>query len=190
MLKHALGDVIAQKVILCINAYKHFSIWDKVHEKPFTKLADSITPCIGYLAAFPYASPDRYALGFSNQQRKEAPFWYFSHAPHPNHDRNHSCVIGGPEFDLDDSYSSEWIEAKGTLSLNFIQDFLKTTFPEAPQNLPFFWHGLMGYSTDGLRWVGPDADHPHLWYNLACNGIGIVPAIAGAKKMATLMPFL
>ena len=68
-----------------------------------------------------------------------------------------------------------------------IHYFLKTTFKDAPQTFPFYWHGWMGYTSNGLRWVGPDADYPHLWYNLACNGIGIVPAIGGAKRIATLM---
>ena len=77
-----------------------------------------------------------------------------------NHNPDHSCVIGGPEFDLDDSYSPEWVEAKGKESLDLIKHFLKTTFKDAPDTFPFFWHGWMGYTTDGLRWVGPDADSP------------------------------
>lgn len=189
VLEHAHGNVTSQEVILCTNAYKHFSIWDQINEKPVTKLQDSITPRIGYLAAFPNTSPERYALGFLNQQGayKTVPFWYFSHAPHANHNRNHSCVLGGPEFDLDDSYSPEWVEAKGALSFDLIKHFVKTTFKEVPDTFPFFWYGWMGYTSDGLRWIGPDSDYPHLWYNLACNGIGIVPAIAGAKRIATLM---
>lgn len=187
LLKHAHGEVNCDEVILCTNAYKDFSIWE--NDKPVTKLQDSITPRIGYLAAFRGDSSERYALGFLNQQEafNEIPFWYFSHAPHPNHNPEHACVIGGPEFDLEGSYSQEWVEAKGVLSLNLITHFLKKTFKQAPTAFPFFWHGWMGYTPDGLRWVGPDADHPRLWYNLACNGIGIVHAIAGGKKIATLM---
>ena len=45
----------------------------------------------------------------------------------------------------------------------------------------------MGYTHNGLRWVGEDPHHPHLWYNLGCNGIGILPAIAGAKRIARQM---
>jgi glycine/D-amino acid oxidase-like deaminating enzyme len=189
VLQHAHGKVTAQEVILCTNAYKDFSIWDRMNEKPYTKLQDSITSRIGFLVAYPNSSPQSFAMGFVNHHKafKEVPFWYFSHAPYPTHDRNHSCVLGGPEFNLDGAYSPEWVEAKGALSLDLIQYFLKMTFKEAPATLPFFWHGWMGYTSNGLRWVGPDSDYPHLWYNLACNGIGIVPAIAGAKKIAALM---
>lgn len=189
VLEHAYGKVTVKDVILCTNAYTDFSIWDQVAGEPFTKLQDAITRRIGYLAAFPNASPEAYALGFLNQ--KEAfngvPFWYFPHAPHPNHNPHHSCVLGGPEFDLNETYSSEWVETRKKLSLDLIQHFLKITFKEAPSTLPFFWYGWMGYTSNGLRWVGPDADHPHLWYNLACNGIGIVSAITATKKIATLM---
>lgn len=189
VLEHSHGKVTTQDVILCTNAYKDFSIWDQIHRKPFTKLHDAIMPRIGYLAAFPNTSPDGYALGFLNQREtfKEVPFWYFSHAPHPNHNPNHSCVLGGPEFGLNEAYSTEWVETKKKLSLDLITRFLKITFKEPPSTFPFFWYGWMGYTPDGLRWVGPDADHPHLWYNLACNGIGIVPALAAAKRIATLM---
>ncbi len=188
-LEHVHGKVTSQEVILCTNAYKHFSIWDGINEKPVTKLQDSITSRIGYIAAFPNASPERYALGFVNQHEpfKNVHFWYFSHAPHASHDPNHSCVIGGPEFDLDVSCSTELVNVKGAESLELFKHFLETTFKKAPSTFPFFWHGWMGYSPNGLRWVGPDSDHPHLWYNLACNGIGIVPAIAGAKRIATLI---
>lgn len=186
ILEHAHGKVTSQDIILCTNGYKNFSIWDHINEKPFTKLQESITPRIGYLAAFPDPSSERYALAFSNEQRpfEKVPFWYFSHAPHANHDLNHSCVIGGPEFNL-----AEWEENKLEFNLNLIKDFLKATFKEPPNTLPFFWlfwHGWMGYSSNGLRWVGADSEYPHLWYNLACNGIGIVPAIAGARRIAAL----
>ncbi len=189
VLEHAHGKVTAQEVILCTNGYKNFSIWDRINEKPYTKLQDSITSRIGFLVAYPHSSPESHAMGFVNHHKafKEVPFWYFSHAPHPTHDRNHSSVLGGPEFNLEGAYSPEWVEAKEALSLDLIRHFLKMTFKEAPATLPFFWHGWMGYTSNGIRWVGPDSDYPHLWYNLACNGIGIVPAIAGAKKIAALM---
>jgi len=189
VLKHSEGIITADDVILCTNAYKDFTIWDHSTKTAYTKLQDSITPRIGYLAAFPDNSVTSYALGLSTDREpfNSAPYWYFSHAPHANHDLNHSCVIGGPEFDLHDSLSQEWMDDKKEKSLDLIKLFLKTTFKQTPDTLSFFWYGWMGYTSDGLRWVGPDSDHPHLWYNLACNGIGMVPAIAAAKRIAALM---
>jgi glycine/D-amino acid oxidase-like deaminating enzyme len=189
VLLHAHGKITGEEVILCTNGYTNFTIWDQINQRAFTRLHDSITPRIGFLAAYSSPSPERYALGFLNHDGayEKVPFWYFSNAPHPLHNPNHACVIGGPEFDRDDSYCTQWEEAKEKESLDLTKHFLKTTFKDAPDTFPFFWHGWMGYTADGLRWVGPDADHPHLWYNLACNGIGIVPAIAGGKRIAELL---
>jgi len=47
----------------------------------------------------------------------------------------------------------------------------------------------MGYTSNGLRWVGPDPDYPHLWYKLARNGIEIIPSVAGAKKIVSMLRF-
>jgi len=183
-LQHAQGTVNAEEVVLCTNGYKNFTIWDRIHEKPYTKLHDNISPRIGYLAAFPGDAQESYAVGFLNQQGpyQDVPFWYFSYAPHPNDNPDHACVIGGPEFDL-----TQWKVSKGAESLDLVKQFLKSTLNDAPDTFPYFWSGWMGYSSDGMRWVGPDTQYPHLWYNLACNGIGIVPAIAGAKKIASTM---
>jgi glycine/D-amino acid oxidase-like deaminating enzyme len=189
LLEYGGGKVKAQELILCTNAYHHFSIWDQRHQRPFTKLQERVLPRIGYVAAFSSSSSERYALGFVNKNGpfQQVPFWYFSNASDPGQDPHHACVIGGPEFDLEDEGSQEWIKSRGEASLELIRRFLSTTFAKTPNTFPFFWHGWMGYTSAGLRWVGPDEDHPHLWYNLACNGIGIVPAITGGQKIAALM---
>lgn len=192
ILKHAHGIVQAQDIILCTNAYTDFSIWDHSGNKPFTKLQESIRPRIGFLVAYPNPSPKPYAIGYLNQRPpfEEVPFWYFSCAPHSNNNPDHACVLGGPEFELEGSLLPNWVKEKEAESLQLIKEFTQLTFKEAPATFPFFWYGWMGYTQDGLRLVGPDPEQPHLWYNLACNGIGIIPAIAGAKKIARLLSLL
>jgi len=37
---------------------------------------------------------------------------------------------------------------------------------------------------DGLRLVGPDHDVEGLWYNLGCNGVGLLPSLVSGKKVA------
>lgn len=156
-------NIHSQHLILCTNGYTHFSIHDQ--NGPFTKLQDSISPQEGYLAGFPNFNNDSYAVAYINDW-EDVPYWYFS-------THNGLSILGGPEFD----------KVNNEKALELTKQFLKETFNQTP-TLPFFWHGTMGYTENGLRWVGQDADHPHLWYNLACNGIGIVPAIAGAKAIA------
>jgi glycine/D-amino acid oxidase-like deaminating enzyme len=42
----------------------------------------------------------------------------------------------------------------------------------------------MGYTTTGVRLVGREPLEERLMYNLGCNGIGILPSIMGAEKIA------
>jgi glycine/D-amino acid oxidase-like deaminating enzyme len=52
-------------------------------------------------------------------------------------------------------------------SYDEIQNFLKKyRTEEIPEVFPYTWHGLMGYTHTGLRYIGQDPNTPHLWYNL------------------------
>ncbi len=42
----------------------------------------------------------------------------------------------------------------------------------------------MAYTPDGMRKVGPHPEHLHLWYNLGCNGVGILSSVHGGWKIA------
>lgn len=53
--------------------------------------------------------------------------------------------------------------------------------------MPYLWHGLMGYTHTGVRYIGQDPHAPHLWYNLGCNGVGIVSAVFGGWKIAKIL---
>ncbi|MBP7774142.1 FAD-binding oxidoreductase, partial [Candidatus Gracilibacteria bacterium] len=55
---------------------------------------------------------------------------------------------------------------------------------KVPESFPYAWHGLMGYTHTGLRYIGQDPHTPHLWYNLGCNGVGIVSSVYGGWKIA------
>jgi len=37
---------------------------------------------------------------------------------------------------------------------------------------------------DGLRLVGPDPEMEGLWYNLGCNGVGLLPSLVSGRKMS------
>ena len=45
----------------------------------------------------------------------------------------------------------------------------------------------MGYTSTGVRAVGQDPGIPALYYNIGCDGIGLLSAVAGAKRIAELM---
>jgi glycine/D-amino acid oxidase-like deaminating enzyme len=42
----------------------------------------------------------------------------------------------------------------------------------------------MGFTPNGVRLIGPEPYNPILYYNLGCNGVGLLPSIYGARKIA------
>jgi len=51
----------------------------------------------------------------------------------------------------------------------------------------YAWHGLMGYTPSRVRLVGFEPRNHALLYNLACNGVGILPSIHGGERIARLL---
>jgi glycine/D-amino acid oxidase-like deaminating enzyme len=69
-----------------------------------------------------------------------------------------------------------------------IQNFLRQyRTEEIPEEFPYTWHGLMWYTHTGIRYIGQDPRTPHLWYNLWCNGVGIVSSVYGGWKIAKIL---
>ena len=68
-----------------------------------------------------------------------------------------------------------------------IDHFLHRTYAHAPKgtiDYKYKWHGLMGYTPNGVRVIGPEPLNPVLLYNLGCNGVGILPSIYGSQKIS------
>ena len=45
----------------------------------------------------------------------------------------------------------------------------------------------MGYAPGRVRVVGAHPGAPGLLYNLGCNGVGFLPSIAGADRVARIL---
>ena len=103
--------------------------------------------------------------------------------------RELTCV-GGPDLPLGakEKYLPEKVpEAKEHYSR--IEEFYRKTIIDASQRRDedFSWHGLMGYTSSGVRIIGRDQTYPCLIYNMGCNGIGILPSIYGGKRVAQII---
>ena len=71
-------------------------------------------------------------------------------------------------------------------AMDIIDHFIHTIYDpsrEARAEYAFTWHGLMGYTTNGIR-IGPRPQNEVLLYRLGCNGVGILPSIMGGRKIA------
>jgi glycine/D-amino acid oxidase-like deaminating enzyme len=45
----------------------------------------------------------------------------------------------------------------------------------------------MGYTPNLVRLIGTEPRNPVLMYNLGCNGIGILPSLYGAQRIADIV---
>jgi hypothetical protein len=96
-----------------------------------------------------------------------------------------SMTTGGAAWDNANNYQTEHPysqEAKVE-----IDNFLRYTYKHAPKDnieYKFLWHGLMGFTPNGVRLIGPEPNNPILHYNLGCNGVGLLPSIYGGQKIS------
>jgi glycine/D-amino acid oxidase-like deaminating enzyme len=184
-------------VVLCTNGFEKFKITNTVGADIDTKFHHLVQGSVGYMAGYleehtksPIAIsylPKKSHTG--NSQFDADPYFYLTRRTfevEPN--KTHSLIcVGGPEARMDDTndYSREHPypdEAQGV-----IDEFLRKTYVHAPKgeiDYVYKWHGLMGYTPNGVRLIGPEPINPILMYNLGCNGVGILPSIYGAHKIA------
>jgi glycine/D-amino acid oxidase-like deaminating enzyme len=118
-------------------------------------------------------------------------YFYLTRRPHIHNDKEVGLIsIGGPEKKLEerDQYNREdfcdpWAE-------NLIDSFMKKNYIRHKKesiDYDFCWHGLVGYTSNGIRMVGEEPNNPVLLYNLGCNAVGIMPSIYGSKRIAQIL---
>jgi glycine/D-amino acid oxidase-like deaminating enzyme len=97
--------------------------------------------------------------------------------------------MGGPEYDLDERDYDPEARFPGEL-LTLLDDEVRPfAQPRRPprRSYDFHWHGLMGYNGSGIRVIGAHPRHPRLLYNLGCNGVGFLPSLCGAERLARML---
>jgi glycine/D-amino acid oxidase-like deaminating enzyme len=100
-----------------------------------------------------------------------------------------SCV-GGPEEILDDTQRYDPTAGfPRSMLYEFDGDVREIAFPERARGsgFDFAWHGLMAYTRGKVRLIGAEPRNPVLLYNLGCNGVGLLPGIFGAHRVAALV---
>lgn len=182
ILTHPSGQVTAKEVVLCTNGYKDFEICKQTGTR-FERLHNSLIPREGYMAAFKDDVRAPYAQAFFDDRGTyaDSPYFYLSHI-------RQLTILGGPEFDQPDGrHDKQIIIQRAVLSQEIYRKFLKNTYRMNDCQFTHFWYGIMGYTVNGVRWVGEEPQLKHLWYNLGCNGIGITTSIGAAKRLVALM---
>ncbi len=187
--------VIAEHTVLCTNGFESIQITNENGVDIDGRFHECVEGTIGYMGAFiSHENRPPTALSYfeASRQSRLDPYVYLTRRPHEGEGRrakNLICV-GGPEIGLDDKsaydrsahpYPSEAQVA--------IDGFMKRNFRNYPQETKydFTWHGLMGYTKNGVRLIGFEPCNHHLLYNLGCNGVGLLPSIYGASRISRLL---
>ncbi len=193
---HSLEHTIrAKRIVLCTNGFENFTITNEHGRDINARFHHTVHGTVGYMAG--YVEPlnrDPIAISYFPESKHygDEPYYYLTRRPHDAgevHQHNLVC-IGGPEKKLTDTaiYSRE--ETYEERIQDMIDAFLHANYQHAADEhtqYAFLWHGLMGYTTSGVRLIGPEPLNPVLMYNLGCNGVGILPSIYGGKRISEIV---
>lgn len=197
---HVLDHTVTtDRVVLCTNGFEHFTITNESGPDIDTTFHHMVNGRIGYMSG--YLQPhDQSPIAISYfpkvEQHAEGPtgetYFYLTRRPYEYESGKPQNLVstGGPERILSEGedyiregYCSEEIR-------NSIEAFLHTSYekhPEEEVEYAFCWHGLMGYTPNGIRRVGIEPCNPVLLYNLGCNGVGILPSIFGSMRISRIL---
>ncbi len=185
--------VECENVVLCTNGFENFDIIApsglSIDRRFHGNVRSLVAFMAGYLepqAGLPSATSYFQKAGENLSDDDGEGYFYVTHRPYEyDRDLKRGLVsVGGPDFTLED-------RAKYDRRMQFsdkagwqISEFVRRTYDKAEDlDFIFMWHGLMGYTQNRLRMIGPDPEHPRLLYNLGCNGVGILPSIFGGNKV-------
>jgi glycine/D-amino acid oxidase-like deaminating enzyme len=199
ILKHTVAlldggnhTITAQRIILCTNGFSTITIINETGLDINTKFHHLVHGTVGYMSGYlEKMNKPPIAISYLTDPdpRTDDPYFYLTRRMYEyERDKDYNLIsIGGPEasFDGYTQYSHE-VEYPEEVAEK-IDLFVKKVYDPDPNKkieYVFTWHGLMGYTKNGVRLVGPEPKNPILMYNLGCNGIGILPSIYGGQRIS------
>jgi glycine/D-amino acid oxidase-like deaminating enzyme len=183
------GRITTDRVVLCTNGFTGIRFSDPAGH-PLTVTGQRVRGTVGYMAG--YMDPidkDPAAIRYYSASTPDhtVPYYYLTRRHYePGKGGEILLCAGGPETELPRGTVYEPHRTYIPGATEELQEFLATTYRPGTGSLHprFLWHGLMGYTPGDIRMVGPDPRHPSLLYNLGCNGVGILPSVAGGLRVA------
>ncbi len=193
---HGGYAITAPYTVLCTNGFTHLHIENQSGDPIDASFHETVEGKVGYMAG--YLTPPGEsvcAISYINDKSEDGSDKYmyitrrlYEYEPQQVH--NLIC-IGGPEQDLHEKHTyDKHTHPFPDQAKQEIDAFLRSSRLDHPNgDYAFLWHGLMGYTKNGLRMIGPDPRNNRLLYNLGCNGVGILPSIYGGKRIADYVQF-
>lgn len=189
------NKIQAKNVVLCTNGFENFSIINESGSQIDTKFHHLVNGRIGYMSG--YLEPMNHAPAaicyFTKNDDEginasEERYHYLTRRPHLDEDGTLSNLVcaGGPDKLFPDLATYDRSSTCSEEERILLDDFLSNNYSHHPKqtSYAFCWHGLMGYTPNGIRRIGPEPCNATLLYNLGCNGVGILPSIYGGKRIA------
>ncbi len=192
-------EIYSDKIVLCTNGFEKIEIINKAGNDINTKFHHLVIGVVGYMAGYleedlrkPTAIsylPKKSSTG--NDAFDKDPYFYFTRRDYEIKNKKFNLIcIGGPEAVMDDSNNYKKEHPFPKEAQDSINNFLHKSYKYSPKgniNYKYIWHGLMGYTPNGIRLIGIEPLNKNLLYNLGCNGIGILPSIFGANKISKIL---
>lgn len=185
--------ITTQQVILCTNGFENFTILSEnsgaeINSDFHHKVSGQYATMAGFLEEI---GKDPTAISYYEGEVKSfdenEEYFYMTRRHYEAADIGEMGLVcvGGPVTYLPDRTIYDRDNPVNDVHHDNIDDFIRRTY-SAPVDLEyhFTWHGLMGYTENGVRMIGPDPRDSRLLYNLGCNGVGLLPSIFGADRVA------
>lgn len=190
-------DIHAKRVVLCTNGFERLHIENDAGSDVDTKFHHLVRGSVGYMAAFleePQMHPTAISYLPSHLNKGSGaydsdPYYYLTRRPHGKDGKTSLICIGGPEALMDDTNNYSTAHPYPKEAKAMINAFVTKTYRHTARKLSYshLWHGLMGYTPNGIRCVGAEPCNPVLLYNLGCNGVGILPSIYGSFRISQIL---
>jgi len=180
------------RVVLCTNGFENLRIFNESGLDIDAKYHYLVSGKTGYMSGY-LEAPNKppVAISYFTDPGIDADnsYFYLTRRPYEYEKgtRHNLISVGGPDVSIEDTTPYSRDEEYPEEHAADIDRFVKSTYDLEPNkkiDYVFTWHGLMGYTKNGVRMVGPDPKNPVLLYNLGCNGIGILPSLYGSSKIA------
>jgi glycine/D-amino acid oxidase-like deaminating enzyme len=186
-------DIGCGHVVLCTNGFVDHVVRDTSGSPVRLAPDQEITGLVGHMTAFvedEARTPAAMSYVRNTTIGGETPYIYVTRRTYDTaSDVVTLTCMGGPEVPFEPQDYDPDVPFPGELLDVFDDEVRPFANPRRPAGLAydFQWHGLMGYNESGIRVVGAHPRWPRLLYNLGCNGVGFLPSIFGAHRLAQLM---
>ncbi len=190
--------ITAEKVILCTNGFENIEILNQGGLAIDTRFHHNVNGVVARMTGYlekKNKSPTAISYyvdapeGFADMDQA---YFYLTRRPfeHESDEKHNLICVGGPQHAIADREEYLFEFDYPEVVQKEVDDFVKTVYDPEPNtkiDYKFTWHGLMGYTPNGVRLIGEEPLNPVLLYNLGCNGVGILPSIYGGSRIARII---